>query len=143
MTNSTIVSNQVKIETTESKLWTLLVDKIRHPEKYISEVLEVEIVSDKDNVVHRKMLIQRGDGKKTIEELITWNEDTGTVMFKMINDPVVNGYVVNQILGTANDLYLDYTMNWFTKDGSPLPKEQMQIAITNACEHTKQIVEEQ
>ncbi|WP_299670293.1 AtaL-like protein [uncultured Polaribacter sp.] len=138
---NTIVSHQVIVKATQEEIWALLLDKIRHPEKYIAEVLEVEIISDKDNVVHRKMRLQQGDKEKNMEELIIWNEVTGTVIFKMINDPFINGYVVNQILGIEDAMYLDFTMNCSTTNGTPLPKEQMQKTITNACEHTKQILE--
>ncbi len=77
-----------------------------------------------------------------MREIIAANPTTGTVIFKLKNDPVFTGYVINMVIEEDGVVELDYTMRWTTKDGAP-EKEgpDFSVAIKGAVLQAKQMAE--
>jgi hypothetical protein len=129
----------VEIDAPAHVVWDKLVDKIRRPDKYVPGVTNVEIVDDINELcVERKMSL----GEKIVHEHITADPLTKTVVFKMLSNPTFRGFVINTLYEDDGKVYLDYTMNWHAKDApGPDSQAEMEQAIRNAVEHTKQIAE--
>ncbi|NJC25672.1 SRPBCC family protein [Neolewinella antarctica] len=90
-------------------LWSLLLDKITRPDKYISGVTNVRI----DEVIDERTLVRSmelGNGL-TLKELITADPKTKTIVFKAIEEKRFTALVVNTVYEQAGVCYLEYTMS--------------------------------
>jgi hypothetical protein len=128
-------------------VWGLLVEKVRLPTKHVPGVSAVTIVKDDDEGVERRMVHAV---KGEIHEHITCSTTNvdgrrkGLVTFKMLSDPVLEGFVLNE----AHELEdgsteVAYTMNW--RFQSQIPSEARKPpfpdggagAIAGAVRHMK------
>lgn len=138
-----LTSHQEFVNAPVEKIWQLLIDKIKHPDKYVPGVKEVVILEEQNHLVHRRMLLSKDGIEKSIEEFITWSEETKTVIFKLVNDRLFDGYVINQILECGDKVLLDYTLNWTLKEGVSLPNLDTENSIREAVLQTKKLAEEE
>ena len=74
-------------------IWHLLIDKIRHPDKYIAGVSNVEILEDHGFTVQRRMKA----GDNTLTELITVDEGAREIRFVTTGNSEYQGAVINRI----------------------------------------------
>lgn len=92
--------------------------------------------------IERRMVVKDGDREKTIHEIITADPGTMTVIFKLKDDPVYTGYVVNMVFDEDGIVELDYTMHWTPKNSTPPTGEPDWVsAIEAAVLHAKQLAE--
>src|SRR5690349_4979284 len=92
-------THRVPVRTSLETLWALLVDKIRNPDRYIAGVEKVEILEDVGPLaIERRMHLRSASSRVTaVRERIVADEATHTVVFKLLDDPVFTGWVVNVI----------------------------------------------
>ncbi|QLC24869.1 DUF1857 family protein [Parasphingopyxis algicola] len=135
---------KTRIDCTSAKLWDMLIDKIRHPDKFVPGVVSVEVVQEfGPTSIERKMVVRQGDTEKVVSELITADEATKTVIFKLKDDPIYTGYVANVIFEENGVVELDYTLHWTAKDpANEPPAPNMSEAIKGAVLHTKELAEQ-
>lgn len=98
MTQGVLVSHDEVVNTTPSVLWRVLIDKIRHPDKFLP-VRDVTVV--RENIGGNPDAIERTMkmGDNLIHEIISTDPVTLTVVFRMHADhPVFRGFVINTIL---------------------------------------------
>jgi hypothetical protein len=135
-------THRVPVRTSIETLWALLVDKIRHPDRYIEGVEQVEILEDASPLaIERRMQVRSSHGATSVRERIVADEATHTVFFKLQGDPVFTGWVVNVIHEEGDQLELEYTMHWTPRPGVRVPERDWQGAITRAVEHTREMAE--
>jgi hypothetical protein len=104
-------------------------------------VKTVEVVREFGaNQIERKMKLEDGT---EVHEFITADDLTQTVVFKSAVNPKTRGFVTNTLYDEGDAVYLDYTMNWGSKDQVP-PERQKMLAdkIRLAVEHTKKLAED-
>ncbi|MCE3273536.1 AtaL-like protein [Ramlibacter sp.] len=135
-------THRVPVRTSIETLWALLVDKIRHPDRYIDGVEEVEILQESGPLaIERRMHVRSSSHVTAVREQIVADEATHTVLFKLQGDPVFTGWVLNVIHEDGEHLELEYTMHWTPRPGAQVPERDWQGAITRAVEHTREMAE--
>ena len=132
----------VKVDAPASELWNVLVDKVTRPQLYMPDVLSVEIRKQfSPYSVERSVRV--GDNK-TVNELVTANVLTKTVLFKIQDDAFFRGFVTQSIYEEGGQTFLEYVMNWSGKgcNAPDLHNGVVTEVIKNVVENTKRITEE-
>ncbi len=113
-----LVQHMVTVDAPASLVWALLKEKIERPERFVPGARDVEIVRRiDDRAVERVMRIGPPDAPRTVREVISYDDATMTVIFKLVDDPVNVGFVTNTIFEDAGLVKLDFTMRWTRRDG--------------------------
>lgn len=136
-------THRVAVRSSMETLWALLVDKIRHPERYVPGVERVEVLRDLGpHAIERRMHLRVGGHLKPVHELVCADALTHSVLYKLVDDPAYTGWVLNLVHEEAGRLELEYTMHWTSRPGlADVPDVDWQAAIAGAVEHTRQIAE--
>ena len=134
------ISHSEQINSTFETLWTLLLDKVQHPDRTIKEVTHVEVLKKYDDGILRQMQALG----ITIKERITIDEQNKTVRFDLIENSMFTGYFLNKIDGYDGKLTLIYEQNWIpiTPQARELETKLPQILI-NAVQEMKELAEKQ
>jgi hypothetical protein len=138
-----LVNHREKVNASAEKLWGMMLEKIRRPDKYVPGIVRVELLNDYNEFsVERRMETAHG---KLIREIIFADTVTKTVIFKYVQDPMYSGFVTNTIFEEEDGVYLDYTLNWSLKSGQqdPQPESFWAETIKKAVLHAKAMAESQ
>lgn len=136
-----LINHREKINVNPEKLWAMMLEKMRHPDKYVPGIVRVEILNDYDEFnIERSMETIHG---KVIHELISADKFTKTVIFKSFHDTMYSGFVSNTIFEEEDGVYLDYTLNWTLKPGQhdTQPDSFWADTIKKAVLHAKMLAE--
>ena len=134
------ISHSEQVNYTFETLWTLLLDKVQHPDRTIKEVTDVEVLEKYDDGILRQMQALG----ITIKERITIDEQNKTVRFDLIENSMFTGYFLNKVDGYDGKLTLIYEQNWIpiTPQARELETKLPQILI-NAVQEMKELAEKQ
>ena len=134
------ISHSEQINSTFETLWTLLLDKVQHPDRTIKEVTHVEVLKKYDDGILRQMQALG----MTIKERIAIDEQNKTVRFDLIENSMFTGYFLNKIEGYDGKLTLIYEQNWvpITPQARELETKLSQILI-NGVQEMKELAEKQ
>ena len=134
------ISHSEQINSTFETLWTLLLDKVQHPDRTIKEVTDVEVLKKYDDGILRQMQALG----MTIKERITIDEQNKTVRFDLIENSMFTGYFLNKVEGYDGKLTLIYEQNWIpiTPQARELETKLSQILI-NGVQEMKELAEKQ
>ena len=134
------ISHSEQVNSTFETLWTLLLDKVQHPDRTIKEVTHVEVLEKYDDGILR----QTQAFGMTIKERITIDEQNKTVRFDLIENSMFTGYFLNKVDGYDGKLTLIYEQNWIpiTPQARELETKLPQILI-NAVQEMKELAEKQ
>lgn len=136
-----VISHSEKINCSEQKLWTLLLDKAEHPEKTIKQVTESKIIQKYDDGYLREMTAVGIN----IRERITINEKDHEIKFTLVDNAEFDGYFLNKIEGKDDELVLTYLQDWTPKDKNAKKDFDLQFlpAMKNAVLAMKKLAEAQ
>ena len=134
------ISHSEQVNSTFETLWTLLLDKVQHPDRTIKEVTDVEVLEKYDDGILRQMQALG----ITIKERITIDEQNKTVRFDLIENSMFTGHFLNKVDGYDGKLTLIYEQNWIpiTPQARELETKLPQILI-NAVQEMKELAEKQ
>ena len=134
------ISHSEQINSTFETLWTLLLDKVQHPDRTIKEVTDVEVLKKYDDDILRQMQALG----MTIKERITIDEQNKTVRFDLIENSMFTGHFLNKVGGYDGKLTLIYEQNWIpiTPQARELETKLPQILI-NGVQEMKELAEKQ
>ena len=134
------ISHSEQINSTFETLWTLLLDKVQHPDRTIKEVTRVEVLKKYDDGILRQMQALG----MAIKERITIDEQNKTVRFDLIENSMFTGYFLNKVDGYDGKLTLTYEQNWIpiTSQARELETKLPQILI-NGVQEMKELAEKQ
>ena len=134
------ISHSEQINSTFETLWTLLLDKVQHPDRTIKEITHVEVLEKYDDGILRQMHALG----MTIKERITIDEQNKIVRFDLIENSMFTGYFLNKVEGPDEKLTLIYEQNWIpiTPQAKELESKFPQILIKGVQE-MKELVEKQ
>ena len=134
------ISHSEQINSTFETLWTLLLDKVQHPDRTIKEVTHVEILEKYDDGILRQMQALG----MTIKERITINKQNKIVRFDLIENSMFTGYFLNKVEGYDGKLTLIYEQNWIPimPQARELETKLPQILI-NGVQEMKELAEKQ
>ncbi|MBD2043721.1 AtaL-like protein [Microcoleus sp. FACHB-672] len=126
-------------------LWGMLVDKVENPQRYITEVEEVNVIEKYEDGILREMKLP----KMQLKERITINEEAREIKFTLAGHPLFSGEIINKIDSPLYDksgdtLMLTFTQNWqaLNEEAGQINQEEMAQTIKNAVLHLKQLAEE-
>lgn len=138
-----LVQHTVTVDAPASLVWALLKEKIERPERFVPGARDVEIVRRiDDRAVERVMRIGPPDAPRTVREVISYDDATMTVIFKLVDDPVNVGFVTNTIFEDAGLVKLDFTMRWTRRDGGVDDASMDRaVVIRRAVENTRDVCE--
>src|SRR5579872_6908753 len=136
--------HRVEVAAPAALLWELLKDKIEHPDRFLPGVQQVEVRRRLgERSIERVMHLRAGAAEKVIHEIISWDEPTLTVVFKLAGDPVYTGFVTNTIFEEDGKVVLDFTMNWTPRHPTaPQQEPDWAASIRGAVLHTKELAEQ-
>ena len=134
------ISHSEQINSTFETLWTLLLDKVQHPDRTIKEVTHVEVLEKYDDGILRQMQALG----MTIKERITIDEQNKIVRFDLIENSMFTGYFLNKVEGNDGKLILIYEQNWIpiTPQARELETKLPQMLI-NGVQKMKELAEKQ
>ena len=134
------ISHSEQVNSTFETLWTLLLDKIQHPDRTIKEVTHVEILEKYDDGILRQMQALG----MIIKERITIDVQNKIIRFDLIENSMFTGYFLNKIEGYDGKLSLIYEQNWvpITPQARELETKFPQILI-NGVQEMKELAEKQ
>jgi hypothetical protein len=132
------ISHREQINTTFETLWTLLIDKVHHPDRTIKEVTHVEILETYEDGILRQMQALG----MIIKERITVNEQNKIIRFELIQNSMFTGYFLNKVEGYDRKLTLIYEQNWIpiTPQAKELEAKLPQILI-NGVQEMKELAQ--
>jgi len=134
------ISHSEQINSTFEILWTLLLDKVQHPDRTIKEITHVEILEKYDDGILRQIHALG----MTIKERIIIDEQNKIIRFDLIENTMFTGYFLNKVEGSDEKLTLIYEQNWIpiTPQARELEHKLPQIVIKGVQE-MKELAEKQ
>ena len=134
------ISHSEQINSTFETLWSLLLDKVQHPDTTIKEITHVEVLQKYDDGILRQMHTLG----MTIRERITIDEQNKIIRFDLIENFMFTGYFINKVEGSDEKLTLIYEQNWIpiTPQARELETKFPQILIKGVQE-MKELAEKQ
>ena len=134
------ISHSEQTSSTFETLWTLLVDKVHHPDKTIKEITHVKILEKYDDGILRQMQALG----MIIKEKITIDKQNKMVRFNLIENSMFTGYFLNKVEDYNGTLTLIYEQNWIpiTPQARELETRLPQILINGVLE-MKELAEKQ
>lgn len=125
-----------------SLLWTLLIEKIELPQRFVEEVEAVEILERSGSAVLRRMTV-RG---QTVTEWIRFDPDRYEVVFSLVDHPRFEGSVINRIDLPAppeTTPTLTAIMDWEpVEDGDDLSEAEAHALLDRALAQTLKVAED-
>nr|WP_322661716.1 AtaL-like protein [Dendronalium sp. ChiSLP03b]MDZ8206788.1 AtaL-like protein [Dendronalium sp. ChiSLP03b] len=132
-----------------STVWNVLLDKTENPGRYNPEARNYKILERHGNGILREMKVLN----ITVEEKITWNEQTGEIKHTLVNNPLFIGQAINAVMRPASNnphepVVISYTLDWeaYNEEGRKMA-QTIQASITQAVKqavlNTKTVAEQQ
>lgn len=107
-----VITHSEKINCSEQKLWSLLLDKAEHPEKTIKQVTECKILEKYPNGFLREMTTTG----LHIKEKIIIDDKSHEIKFILIDNENFDGHFLNKIENKNGELILTYMQDWRPKN---------------------------
>ncbi|MGB3206321.1 MAG: AtaL-like protein [Crinalium sp.] len=125
------------------QVWTLLVDKIENPQRYVKSVEKSQVLEKYQDGVLREMEV----GGMKLKERITVDEANREIKFTLVDNALFSGEIINKIdvFEPENTLTLTFTQNWqpLNAEAQKIYDKEMTQAIKNAVLHTKDLAQQQ
>ncbi|HEX2572688.1 MAG TPA: DUF1857 domain-containing protein [Polyangia bacterium] len=121
-----------------SLVWQMMKEKIERPDLYVPGVERVEYARRVGpQCFERRMYANFGAGAHPIHELITYDDLTMTVVFKLVDDARFTGIVTNTVYEADGQVELEYTMHWSPRPAARVSDgnwdEIVRHAVLHAC----------
>ena len=133
------ISHSEIVRSSLEKLWSLLLEKVEHPDRTIKEVQEVTVLERFHNGILRQMKAL----DMVITERIVIDENKKEIKFTLMNHPKYEGYFINRVQKLdSNSIQLTYIQNWILKSGTTKQNElEFREIIKNAVLEMKKMAE--
>lgn len=130
-----------RVEASPETVWAVLLDKMVHPQRYIADALDVEILERGPEQVVRKLVLPGG---VAFRERITADPRARTITFTLLDHPVYEGTVLNRLqVGLDGAVALAFELDWKARPGcvdERDPEEPLAL-IRSSVMQTKRIAE--
>ena len=128
--------SSIPVNASWSTVWNMMLDKVENPGRYNPVASDYKILERYTNGVLRQMKA----ANMIVKEIITWDEKTGEIRHKLVDNPFFIGEAVNAVVqpqsNNSNDsLILTYTLDWepYNLEGRKVAQE-IQEKIAQAVE---------
>lgn len=130
-----------RVDASPDTVWAVLLDKMDHPQRYIEDALDAEILSRNPEGVVRRLVLPGG---VAFRERIAADPGTRTITFTLLDHPVYEGTVLNRMLATEDGgVELAFELDWRARPGCVDDRDPGEILalIQSSVLHTKRIAE--
>jgi len=107
-----VISHSEKINCSQERLWSLLLEKTQHPERTIKQVTESKILAKYPDGFLREMTAVG----MNVKERITIDEKNQEIRFTLVDNENFDGYFLNKIEEKNGELILTYLQDWKAKN---------------------------
>jgi uncharacterized lipoprotein YbaY len=130
-----------RVDASPETVWAVLLDKMEHPQRYIADALDAEIlVRNPDSVIRQLVL----PGGVAYRERITADPVARTITFTLLDHPVFDGTVLNRLrVDGAGGVELTFELDWTARPGTRDerdPGEPLTL-ILSSIQQTRRIAE--
>ena len=129
------------VEASPETVWAVLLDKMDHPQRYIEDALDAEVLERGPEGVVRRMTLPGG---VELRERIVADPSTRCVTFTLMDHPVYEGTVTNRLEPTpGGGAHLVFDLAWTARPGCEDARDPRELAglIESSVLHTKRIAE--
>lgn len=129
------------VEASPETVWAVLLDKMEHPQRYIEDALDAEILAREPGGVIRLLVLPGG---VAFRERITADAERRMITFTLLDHPVYEGTVVNRLESRPNGgLDLIFELTWKPRAGARETRDPHEVLglIESSVMHTKRIAE--
>lgn len=130
-----------RVDASPETVWAVLLDKMEHPQRYIEDALDAEILERLPDGVIRRMTLPGG---VDFRERIAADPRAQTITFTLLDHPIYEGTVLNRLLaGREGGLELVFELDWRERPGcrDDRDPEELPALIRSSVMHTKRIAE--
>ena len=129
-----------RVEASPETVWAVLLDKMEHPQRYMEDALDVEILERNDEGVVRQLVLPGG---VAFRERIAADPGARTITFTLLDHPVYEGTVLNRLLALSDGsvelaIELDWRARGTLEERDP---EEALALIRSSVMQTKRIAE--
>lgn len=129
------------VDASPDAVWAVLLDKMDHPQRYIEDALDAEILDRGPGGVVRRLVLPGG---VAFRERIAADPKARTITFTLLDHPVYEGTVLNRMLATRDGgVELAFELDWRARPGrvDDRDPEEILALIQSSVQHTKRIAE--
>ena len=130
-----------RVEASPETVWAVLLDKMEHPQRYIEDALDAEILDRDPESVTRQLVLPGG---VSFRERITSDPVARSITFTLLDHPVFEGTVQNRLqIAADGGVELAFELDWRARPGcvdDRDPEEPLAL-IRSSVMHTKRIAE--
>ncbi|MFZ1375696.1 MAG: SRPBCC family protein [Geothrix sp.] len=129
------------VDASPDTVWAVLLDKMAHPQRYIEDALDAEILDRDDGSVVRQLVLPGG---VSFHEHISSDSVARTITFTLLDHPLYEGTVINRLLqAPAGGVELVFELDWRPRPGCVDDRgpEGLPALIQSSILHTKRIAE--
>lgn len=130
-----------RVDASPETVWAVLLDKMEHPQRYIEDALEAEILAREGEGLVRQLVLPGG---VAFRERIVADASAQTVTFTLLDHPVYEGTVLNRLEPLpGGGVDLAFELDWRLRPGCAEtrdPEESLAL-IRSSVMHTKRIAE--
>lgn len=130
-----------RVEASPETVWAVLMDKMEHPQRYIEDALDVEVLEREGESVVRQLVLPGG---VAFRERVTADPGAHTVTFTLLDHPVYEGTVLNRLQPSLEGgVELAFELDWKAHPGSVEERdpEEALALIRSSVMQTKRIAE--
>jgi hypothetical protein len=129
------------VDASPETVWAVLLDKMEHPQRYIEDALDAEVLERGAESVIRQLVLPGG---VSFRERISADPAARSITFTLLDHPVFEGRVINQFReASGGGVELAFELNWKVRPGcvdDRDPEEPLAL-IASSVMHTKRIAE--
>lgn len=129
------------VDASPETVWAVLLDKMEHPQRYIEDALDAEILGREPGGVVRQLVLPGG---VAFRERITADAKRRLITFTLLDHPVYEGTVVNRLESRSDGgLELVFELAWKLRGGAQDTRDPHELLglIESSVMHTKRIAE--
>jgi len=128
------------VEASPDTVWAVLLDKMEHPQRYIEDALDAEILHRGQDSVVRQLVLPGG---VTFRERISSDPQDQSITFTLLDHPVYEGTVINRLRPMPSGVNLVFELNWKVREGCVDDRDPDEVLglIASSILHTKQVAE--
>jgi len=128
------------VDASPDTVWAVLLDKMDHPQRYIEDALDAEILDRGPAGVVRQLVLPGG---VAFRERLVADPGTRTITFTLLDHPVYEGTVLNRMAAEDGGVALVFELDWRARPGCADDRDpgELLALIQSSVLHTKRIAE--
>lgn len=130
-----------RVDASPETVWVVLLDKMEHPQRYLEDALDADILGRDGEGVIRQLVLPGG---VAFRERISADAASRTITFTLLDHPIYQGTVLNRLQPAPDGgAELAFELDWRLRPGARDERdpEELPALIRSSIQHTKRIAE--